>query len=76
MDTSKSYWGIAAYGDEIYAAHSAGVDKVAGQTLIALDIEEAGLQFTVLRSSPEGVLSFADRTIGLIRDDQWQTIMK
>lgn len=76
IDTIRSYWGIAAYNDEIYAAHLAGVDKVAGQTLIALDIEEADLQFTVLRSSTEGVWSFADRTIGLIRDDQWQTIMK
>lgn len=76
IDTRRSYWGVAAYGDVIYAAHSAGVDKVAGQTLIALDIEEADLQFTVLRSSSEGVWSFADRTIGLIRDDQWQTVMK
>jgi hypothetical protein len=75
-DTSRSYWGVATYHDEIYAAHLAGVDKVVGQTLIALDIEEADLQFTVLRSSNEGVWSFADRTIGLIRDDQWQTIMK
>ncbi|MBO1542024.1 hypothetical protein [Pseudomonas sp. OA65] len=76
IDTSRSYWGVAAYHDEIYAAHLAGVDKVAGQALVALDIEEADLQFTVLRSSNEGVWSFADRTIGLIRDDQWQTIMK
>ncbi|MBT2298443.1 hypothetical protein [Pseudomonas fluorescens] len=76
IDMRRSYWGIAAHNDEIYAAHLAGVDKVAGQTLIALDIEEADLQFTVLRSSTEGVWSFADRTIGLIRDDQWQTIMK
>ncbi|WLG98560.1 hypothetical protein PSH92_14295 [Pseudomonas beijingensis] len=76
IDTKRSYWGVAAYNDQIYAAHLAGVDKVAGQTLIALDIEEADLQFTVLRSSTEGVWSFAERTIGLIRDDQWQTIMK
>ncbi|MDL5367881.1 hypothetical protein QSH18_19930 [Xanthomonas sp. NCPPB 2654] len=76
IDTRRSYWGVATYDDEIYAAHLPGVDKVAGQTLIALDIEEADLQFTVLRSSAEGVLSFADRTIGLIRDDRWQTIMK
>lgn len=76
IDTIRSYWGIAADSEAVYAAHLSGVDKITGQTLSALDIEEADLQFTVLRNSTEGVWSFADRTIGLIQNGQWQTIMK
>ncbi len=77
IDTGRSYWGIAEYNGRIYVAHLAGIDMVAGQTLVPLDIEEADdLQFTVLRGSIDGVWSFADRTIGFIRDGHWQTIMK
>ncbi|QDH71620.1 hypothetical protein FKV23_00225 [Lysobacter alkalisoli] len=76
LDTERSYWGIAAHGEEIHVSHLAGVDKVVGQALVALHIEGADdLQFAVLRGGPDGVWSFADRTIGLIRNDQWQTIM-
>lgn len=75
-DEERHYWGIASHAGSIYAAHLAGIDKVSGEDLIALKIPNSKkLQFTVLRSSDWGVWSFAERTVGLIRNDQWQTVM-
>ncbi|MFY0562197.1 hypothetical protein ACN28E_00010 [Archangium lansingense] len=77
IDVNRSYWGIASHHEALYVAHLAGIDRVSGQDLVSLDIEAADeLQFTVLRGGHEGVWSFADRTIGLIRDDRWHTSMK
>lgn len=77
IDDRRSYWGVAEHNGQIYVAHLGGIDMVSEQMLVPLYIEEADdLQFTVLRGSTEGVWSFADRTIGLIRDSHWQTIMK
>jgi hypothetical protein len=77
ISARRSYWGIAAGNAAIYVAHLGGIDLVTGTTLVSLNIEDADtLQFTVLRSGSEGVWSFANKTIGLISDGRWRTIMK
>lgn len=76
-DIERSYWGIAADGADIYAAHLAGVDRVTGQGMVALEVEDAGrLEFAVLRSGAEGAWSFAGTTIGRVRDGEWRTIVR
>jgi hypothetical protein len=77
IDSERSYWGIAADNGIIYVAHLGGIDKVVDQGLAALDIQgKDELQFTVLRDSSDGVWSFAGRTIGVIRNDTWHTLLR
>lgn len=74
-DDERSYYGVGAEGELIYAAHLGGIDLVSAGALTPLDIEPSGdLEFAVLRAAPDGVWSFAGTTIGLIRAGRWHTI--
>jgi hypothetical protein len=59
----------------MYAAHLGGIDKLENGTLTALEIADAGeLEFTVLRKGPDGIWSFAGKTIGVIGPEGWRTV--
>jgi hypothetical protein len=71
-----NYWGVATFDGELYVARLNGIDQLVNGTLTPLALPPIGaLQFAVLRSGPEGVWSFADRTIGVIANAIWTTIV-
>ncbi|MCY0996609.1 hypothetical protein OWM54_05610 [Myxococcus sp. MISCRS1] len=76
LDTERDYWGIATFQDHVYVAHLGGIDRVVGDALEPVAIEDSdSLRFTVLRGARDGVWSFADRTVGWIHDDRWHTLV-
>lgn len=76
LDPEVDYWGIAAHDQRIYAASLDGVDEITPQGPSPIPIPNVdALDFTVLRAGPDGVWSFADRTIGRVAKGQWTLIM-
>lgn len=74
-EAERDYWGIAADGDTIYLAYVEGIDVYAAGSLQALKIPRRRQnEFVVLRSGPDGVWSFAGRSVGLIAGGQWRVL--
>ncbi len=74
-DQERDYTGIAAQGDSLYLAHLDGIDVFANGGLHALKIpRRIRNEFVVLRSGPNGVGSFAGRSVGLIADGEWRVL--
>jgi hypothetical protein len=76
-DDERDYWGVAADSDDtIYLAHVGGIDIVSGTSAQALKIPQRRQnEFIVLRSGPDGVWSFAGRSVGRITGGQWQVML-
>jgi hypothetical protein len=76
-DDERDYWGIAADGDNtIYLTHVGGIDVVSDTSVQALNIPRRRQnEFVVLRSGPDGVWSFAGRSVGRIIGGQWQVML-
>jgi len=75
-ELARNYWGVAVSDGVVYAAHLGGIDLLRDNNLIPLDIPKAAeCEFTVLRTGPDGVWSFAGQTIGFIGVDGWHTII-
>jgi hypothetical protein len=76
IDSARNYWGVAAHGGAVYAAHLGGIDILRNGKLKPLRIPDAKqLEFTALREGSDGVWSFAGHTVGFIKDDQWNTVV-
>ena len=70
-----SYWGLGEWEGVLYVSHLGGIHVLLGDTLQALPIPDAeNLEFTMLKSGPDGLWSFAGQTIGLIDERGWTTI--
>jgi hypothetical protein len=74
-ESERDYWGIAAAGETIYLAYVEGIDVYDGASMQPLKIPRRRQnEFVVLRSGPDGVWSFAGRSVGLIAAGQWQLL--
>ncbi|TNF32462.1 MAG: hypothetical protein EP329_10080 [Deltaproteobacteria bacterium] len=75
-DPERDYYGVAAHGGLIYAAHLGGVDVYDGQRLEPLPIDgEGDLELAFLRPGESGVWSFCGTTIGHIHGRSWTTVL-
>jgi hypothetical protein len=75
-DDERDYWGIAADEGSIYLAHVGGIDVFSGGSTQALKIARRRQnEFVVLRSGPDGVWSFAGRSVGCIVGGLWQVLL-
>lgn len=71
---TRNYWGVAERAGVVYAAHLGGIDVLDDDHLRVLAIPDAAqLEFTVLRNGPDGVWSFAGKTIGVVDADGFRT---
>ncbi|WP_338868357.1 hypothetical protein [Myxococcus stipitatus] len=76
LDEERDYTGIAADGATVYLAHLGGIDVYEGGALRPLKIPSRRRnEFVVLRSGPDGVGSFAGRSVGLVAAGQWQVLV-
>jgi len=74
IDPERNYWGVAAHNGLVYAAYLGGIDVFDGADIRPFAVPR-GLEHTVLRSGPDGIWSFAGKTIGLITEDGWRTVV-
>jgi hypothetical protein len=75
IDQARNYYGVAKWGKDIFFAHLGGIDVFDGLTLRPYDIPQIPKsEFTVLRSGPDGVWSFADHTVGVITAAGWRRV--
>ena len=71
----RDYSGIAEADGALFLAHLGGIDVYDGTSLKAVEIPRRSRnEFAVLRSGPNGVWSFAGRSVGLIARGQWQVL--
>ncbi len=74
-EQERDYTGIAAFGETIYLAHLEGIDVFENGALRQLEIpRRVRNEFVVLRSGPDGIWSFAGRSVGLVVDGEWRVI--
>ncbi|QDF03225.1 hypothetical protein [Myxococcus xanthus] len=72
----RDYTGIAADGATLYLAHLGGIDVYEGGAMRPMKIPSRRRnEFVVLRSGPDGIGSFAGRSVGLIAAGQWQVMV-
>lgn len=74
-EEERDFWGIAAEGESLYLSHIGGIEVYGGGALKSVKIpRRARNEFVVLRSGPDGIWSFAGRSVGLISGGQWQVL--
>ena len=74
-ETERDYWGIASAGETIYLAYVDGIDVYEDGSMQSLKIPRRRQnEFVVLRSGPNGVWSYAGRSVGLITAGKWQVM--
>ncbi len=76
LDDDRKYWGIAAKRSRVYAAYLGGIDICEQDRVFPLVIPDGlSLEYTALCSGPDGIWSFAGKTIGLITEEGWRTVL-
>jgi hypothetical protein len=70
IDIRRSYYGVANWGNDVFAAHIGGIDVFDGTTLRPLPIpEQPEREFTKLAIGPDGVWSLCGHSIDLVTAD-------
>lgn len=74
-DRARDYYGVAWQGQDLYAAHLGGVDRLIDGQLSEINYDtEVDLEFAFIRSGSESVWSFSGGTIGRVSNGSWTTI--